>query len=523
MYSLMLVEDEPIVLEGMLKIIDFEAMGFKVVAACGNGLEALEAYRSYRPDVVVTDICMEIMDGLEFIEEVSKEKNRTKFVIISGHQDFKFFKKALSLKVTDYILKPVTAKEFRELLERIADELSKTEEDGQGSQFQEFMEVEKNMFFNRFMHIKMDETEVRSKMESFGISFEEGFYQVAIFRMKEMATAAELQGIRSADDLLNRMYLDIKAMIGRAEDKFVFLEPQGNVVVIAKEEDSIGLRELFTAITDKARQAYRIEDSGWVEAYIGLEVYSFTELPKSYKSANRLNVCGVLDNGSGVYISEEILFNRASRKLDYTEAMENWVRLIIFGDQESRGMLEHLLTEFQEASYLLTDLRRAAIRMQEYLIKELQYLGKAPEEPILKNIDQLGEKEIKSALRQATISLTDLIGKSSTGKDSYIALKAVAYIENHYNDTNLDLTQVCSDLNVSVSYFSTVFKKYTSMTFVKYLNTYRVEKAKYFLEYTEESITNISEQVGFVDPHYFGIVFKKYSQTSPKKFRMSLR
>ena len=124
MYSLMLVEDEPIVLEGMLKIIDFEALGFKVVSACGNGVEALEAYHKYRPDVVVTDICMEIMDGLEFIEEVSKENNKTKFVIVSGHQDFKFFKKALSLKVTDYILKPVTAKEFRELLQKISEELA---------------------------------------------------------------------------------------------------------------------------------------------------------------------------------------------------------------------------------------------------------------------------------------------------------------------------------------------------------------------------------------------------------------
>lgn len=523
MYSLMLVEDEPIVLEGMLKIIDFEALGFKVVSACGNGVEALEAYRQYRPDVVVTDICMEIMDGLEFIEEVSKENNRTKFVIVSGHQDFKFFKKALSLKVTDYILKPVTAKEFRELLGRISEELAETDTEGKGNQFQEFIEVEKNRFFNRFMHIKMDDDEVKSKMESFGIQETSGHYQIAIYRMMNMTKAAEVQGMGSADKLLNHMYLDIKGEVEASEDCYVFLEPQGNVVVIAKARNADNLNELFEGIHKKLSDHFRKDEHGSTECYIGLEVGTFIDLPKSYKSANRLNICGVLDNGTGIYIAEEILFNRASRKLDYEKEMDQWFRLMIFGDKKSEEVLESLFNKFMKASYLLTDLRRAAFRMQEFLTKELSNLGKTSLDLKFSNIDQLSEMEIKDKLREVTASLTESIGKNSTGKDSYIAQKAVSYIEDNYSDLNLDLTQVCNELSISVSYFSTVFKKHTAMTFVKYLNNYRIEKAKYFLEYSQDSITEISEQVGFVDPHYFGIVFKKYTQTTPKKYRMSLR
>lgn len=524
MYSLMLVEDEPIVLEGMLKIIDFAAIGFEVVAACGNGLEALEAYRQHKPDVVVTDICMEIMDGLEFIEEAAKENHPTKFVIVSGHQDFKFFKKALSLKVTDYILKPFTAKELRELLKRIREELAQSEASKASvapSQVSE--EVDRDMFFNRFMHIKMDDEEVQSKMNRFGILSRERCYQVAIYRMKEMAKAAEHHGMKSADELLNQLYLDMKDMIGQMPDRYVFLEPQGNVVVIAGGSDGEALINLFTGITQQVRHRYTRQDSGWVEGYIGTEVATFMDLPKSYKGANRLNVCGVLDNGNGTYVSEALLFNRASGKLDYTKVMEEWVRLIIFGDGTSGQRLEELFRLFGEASYLLTDLRRAAIRMQEYLYKELGRLGKEPEVPLFENIDQLEEKEIKQSLRDGTIALTENIGKNSAGKDSYIALKAVTYIEDNYGDTNLDLTQVCGELNISVSYFSAVFKKHTAMTFVKYLNNYRVEKAKYFLEYTEDAIADISERVGFVDPHYFGIVFKKYSDITPKRFRMTRR
>lgn len=524
MYSLMLVEDEPIVLEGMMKIIDFEALGFNVVSACSNGLEALEAYNREQPDVVVTDICMEIMDGLEFIEEVSQQNNHTKFVIISGHQDFKFFKKALSLKVTDYILKPVTAKEFRELLLRISDELKALQENNNHqvvNQFEEFVKVERNMFFNRFMHVKMNAEEVNSKLDSFGIFFDAPVFQTAIYKLIQLAKAADANGLQSADELLNLMYEDICQMLAHEEGVFVFLEPHGSVVVVANKKNPQTIQLLFAEVAKILKEKYLSSGLGSLHCYVGLEVDHALSLPKSYKSANRLNICGVLSNPSGLYLSEDILFGRANKRLDYSEQMEAWVRAMVFGDDESSLILEALFEDFYKANYLMTDLRVAAIRMQDYLEKELSLLNKSLKKPLFYNADQLGEDEVKDTLRQTTKEITATVGRSSTGKDSYIALKAVAYIENNYVDTDLDLTQVCQVLNVSVSYFSTVFKKHTTMTFVKYLNTYRIDKAKYLLEYSQTSISDVSEMVGFVDPHYFGIVFKKYALTTPKKYRVS--
>lgn len=524
MYSLMLVEDEPIVLEGMMKIIDFKALGFDLVSTCSNGREALEAYKRYRPDVVVTDICMDIMDGLEFIEEASEEKKPTKFVIISGHQDFKFFKRALSLKVTDYILKPVTAREFRELLLRISDELESADrsDESQGvNHFEEFVEVERNMFFNRFMHVKMDAEEVNSKLDSFGVFFNAPIFQTAIYKLFQLAMAADANGLKSADELVDQMHADISQMLEEEEGVIAFLEPHGSVVVIANKYDLHSIQTLFTSIAKTLRQKYLSHGIGKLDCYIGHEVTSALELPKSYKSANRLNICGVLNNKTGVYHSEEILFGRANNRFDYTNQMEAWVRAMIFGDEQSSTLLESLLEDFYKASYLMTDLRAAAIRMQEYLDKELTLLNKSRKRPLFDHIDQLSENDIKEALRRITKEITATVGRSSTGKDHYIALKAVAFIEDHYVDADLDLTQVCEVLNVSVSYFSSVFKKHTTMTFVKYLNNYRIEKARYLLEYTQTSISEVSEMVGFIDPHYFGIVFKKYTQTTPKKYRMS--
>lgn len=526
MYSLMLVEDEPVVLDGMMKIIDFESLGFKLVSACANGLEALEAYKQYKPDVVVTDICMDIMDGLEFIEEVSREHSHTKFVIVSGHQDFKFFKRALSLKVTDYILKPVTAREFRELLRRISDELAELQgEDNHAdvNQFREFMEVERNMFFNRFMHVKMDEDEVSSKLSSFGIEFTEPLLQTAVFRIDQLGLTASAKGLKSADELLNVMYHDICTIINDEEKTLAFISTQGYVIVIVNSDKSDTNKRILNRILGSVRERYMVGDSGRVDCYVGFEVDSIFMLPKSFRSANRLNICGVLDNGKGYYDSETLLFRRAHTKPEYTEEMKAWVKLIIFSDPKSSIVLESVFRIIYEAGCLLTDFQIAIGTMQEYLISELQLLKHDVDMQFITDIEQKNEKALKRELRQITESLVVQIGENSAGKDSYIAQKAVDFIEANYTDANIDLTQICTELNVSVSYFSTVFKKYTSMTFVKYLNNYRVERAKYFLEYSQASIGEISEMVGFVESHYFGIVFKKYTMTTPKKYRAGLQ
>jgi len=523
MYSLMLVEDEPIVLEGMLKIIDFESLGFRVVSSCANGLEALEAYNKYKPDVVVTDICMEIMDGLEFIEEVSRVNNTTKFVIVSGHQDFKFFKRALSLKVTDYILKPVTAREFRELLLRISEELKQLKEDNFEpiNHFGAYVEVEKHLFFNQFMHVKMDKSEVDAKLEGFGITFSAPLFQVAMYKVKQLSQTAVALGYKSAHELLDQVGQDIKNCLSDEVGTLAFDDAQGCIILIANKDKQSDLEKVFAKVAELVREKYVVGSLGYVECYIGLEVTDVLELSKSFKSANRLNICGVLEKSDRIYQSEEILFARANNRLNYSNQMESWVQAMIFGDPKSHMILKELFEAFEKANYLLTDLQTTATRMQDYLEKELALLNSHLEELYIVNVDQMDEKSIKKALEEMTDQVLDHVGKSSAGKDGYIGLKAVAYVEGHYTDSNLDLSQVCQALNVSVSYFSVVFKKHTSMTFVKFLNSYRIEKAQYFLEYTKESISAVSEMVGFVEPHYFGIVFKKYAGTTPKKYRMS--
>ncbi len=316
--------------------------------------------------------------------------------------------------------------------------------------------------------------------------------------------------------MLNRMYRDILSFETQGSDKVVFIDPQGCVVIIGNGDSGDGIETMMSGIQQEMKNRYEKAATGRLDCYVGLQVDDIMKLRDSFKSASRLNVCGVLTNESGLYLSEDILFRRANNRYDYLPDMNEWIRAIIFGDENATETISRIFDRFAESGYLLTDLRVAATRMVDTLSKEMKLVNRVTGSDGIGNMERLDDLEIRSGLEALTKRLTEETGRTATGKDTYIAIKAIEYIEKNYNDSNIDLQQVCGALNVSVSYFSGVFKRHTKMTFVKYLNNYRIEKAKYHLEYGSDTVAEISESVGYLDPHYFGIVFKKYTGMTPK-------
>ncbi|MDA3847869.1 MAG: helix-turn-helix domain-containing protein [Vallitaleaceae bacterium] len=133
--------------------------------------------------------------------------------------------------------------------------------------------------------------------------------------------------------------------------------------------------------------------------------------------------------------------------------------------------------------------------------------------------ENLGQRELTEEIHSLTQKVINHIQTHDINKEDYITKKAITYIEKNYMDSELDLQEICDELSISVSYYSALFKTHTGMTFVTYLNNYKIEKAKYYLEFTKKSIGEISECIGYIEPHYFGIVFKKHMKLSPKKYR----
>ena len=527
MYRLMIVEDEPIVLEGMLKIIDFGDLGFDVVAACANGKIAYDSFYAAKPDVVITDICMEIMDGLEFIESVRSDNPDTKFIIVSGHQDFKFFKKALSLKVSDYILKPVTAKEFRELLTKTAKELDErkllnAELDEKKKNSDGPFQLQKNFFLNELVSLKLDENEILVNLNKYNINFNKNSFQVLIFEMQDLPVASKLLSFESSGHLLRDIKFEIEKKSVSNKNVIPFINPQGRIIVIISDNKNEDLNSTSRDLSQRMFRRFGDDECAMISCFAGYFVDSLLDISRSYKSARKMNMSGVFSNPTGFYDANEILIKRKLKSYNHSYDMNEWIRNIIYGEKRAVSDLNYIIKKIISAGYLLSDYKTIAVEMSETLGRELDVINSNYVDPTI-NFETLTENEITQYLMDLTKTGIRQINKGNNGKEAYIADKAIQYIQDNYNDTNLGLQQICKYLNISVSYFSSVFKAHTNMTFVKYLNNFRTEKAKYFLEFSQKTISEISEMVGYIEPHYFGIVFKKYSGQTPKKYRVMVR
>ena len=118
LYRLMLVDDEPEIREGMKEIVDWEACGFQLVSEADNGLDALMLAEQTRPDLVITDVRMRFMDGLEMVERMQTFLPMTQYIVVSGYDEFEYTRKSIQIRISDYVLKPICASEFVEVLSR---------------------------------------------------------------------------------------------------------------------------------------------------------------------------------------------------------------------------------------------------------------------------------------------------------------------------------------------------------------------------------------------------------------------
>jgi AraC-like DNA-binding protein len=301
-------------------------------------------------------------------------------------------------------------------------------------------------------------------------------------------------------------------------DTVMFFDFKECTMVMLNAETKEEINTMGIAITQKIHTHYSQESCALIQCYAGIYVDCIVDIPNSFREANRLNIHGVLDNGTGYYDANEILTKRELKTYDYVEDITTWKESVIFGKNTATETLKSMIAQMKTAGYLLVDYRLIASSMLDILNKDLKLAGMNTV-GLPFNFETCSEDTLTNFLFDLTEKSKEFVQIENMDKESYIAQKALEYVDNNYYDSNLDLPSICNYLNISISYFSTVFKRYNNMTFIKYLNGYRVEKAKYYLKHSQKNISEISEMVGYIEPHYFGIVFKRYVGITPKKYR----
>ncbi len=521
LFKVFLVEDEIVAREGIRDNVDWQSAGFEFCGEAPDGEMALPLLRTAKPDVLITDIRMPFMDGLQLCKIVRERMPRVKIIIISGHDEFKYAQEAIKLGVAEYILKPVTVQSMQEVLQKVAKQLEQEKKETENLQkLQDEIEENRATLRERFL-LKLvlgaiSSTEAIEKGEPLGMDLIARFYLVLIIKAElsdrsEQFDYAEIQQIQQI----------VSDLVENNPDIFLVKKGWGDLLLVMKgntleylEEERDHLLELVKQEVKRTRYQLII-GVGTPKKRIADIYQSFVEALVKIQNAADLERSGSTQ-----------LVDRAELLKINKSAVENYLRCGIkedfdaFFDDYIRPLGETALKSYLIKNYLFVDVVLATANLLielggdiEQVVPELNSI-----ETILTNIktiEQLREQAYK--ILASALAFRDA---QTSSQYAGIIQQAKAYIDHHFVDPNLSLNEVAAQVNLSPSYFSVIFSQEASQTFKEYLTEARIKKAKELLRTTNLRSAEISYQVGYSDPHYFSFVFRKNNGVSPIEFRL---
>jgi len=528
MYKAILVDDEALIRDAVSKAISWNDYGFELTAACQNAKEAVEILKNDTPDLVITDICMPFMDGLELSKYIYENYPQVIVIIISGYDDFEYAKSAMHYKVSEYLLKPVTANEFSAILSKVKSDL-----DDQ-SEAEEYLNKIKQSYDEslpalkmRFLESLISETPmpaeyISEKLDEFQPNLEGPYYCVAILNiLKESESDENMENI-SAFSIFT-MAKDIIGSLGVGE---IFQNSNEKSIIYfsgEKPENTFEIadsacREIHTMVSKLLKQSVNI--------VIGKPVYSLHKLPLSYQNALSLMRYFFLTGANQILKYND--FEQSSN--DNTINRTEWTNKILdFIKSNKKEELDFVLEQYIQAlrnNHVTKP--KAILYIQSVVLSIMNFLDNTVfysdalfnEEQLL--FDKLSDMEHLNEMGAALTKFCNIVSSDIHSKHEDYAQKqaqlAIDFIEKNYNQSDLSLADVCSHLAISTSRFSTIFKASTKETFVEALTRIRMEHAKDLLIHSSLKTYEIAERIGFTDPHYFSISFKKHTKMTPTEY-----
>ena len=542
MLKIFLAEDEVVVRETIKRMIPWEELGFELVGEAADGEMALPLLIRQQPDLLITDIKMPFMDGLTLARLAKKEIPGLKVVILSGYDDFNYAKQAIGIGVEDYLLKPITKNALIERLSEIRSryEHEKTQKEYYEKFQREMQAYEKNSsrdFFEALVGGSMDMMEVYKRAEKLGLDIVAEAYNVLIFTMN---CDEDFSGQRDEYSSWEAESLELlENFFAGHSSAMLFRSNIFSYGVLLKGQRET-IEENTRACVDEIRKILSRQDGRreWFLA-VGQSEERLSQIPKSYHTASRAFSQRYLYDENILYYDEmetmehpggqaETEDNAYLQKVDVNalnpailqkflstvlqEETENFVKDYFYAIGQEP--MESLVFR----NYVILNVRFSVISFIKGLGCDTNEMESADTEEVLAE----GGKNMESAIAYAKKMISQAIeirDQNSGNKNRSILKTAVDFIDSHYMDEEISLNTVANVANVSSNHFSALFSQNMGQTFIEYLTTLRMNKAKELLRCTGMRSSEIAGEIGYKDAHYFSYLFKKTQGMTPSDYR----
>lgn len=537
MEKLIIVDDEYSTRNGLKVCMDWEKYGIEVVGEAENGKKGLELVERVNPDIVITDVKMPIMNGIEMAKQLKARNSNVKIVFVSGYDDIEYLKIAMKMDAIDYILKPVNLAELSEVIEKIMT-MSKMEKNQKDMLYRmnEKLHLSMPLLREKFLiQLIQDGEWERTSLER-RVSFLDlhlpycSLYCSLIISIDNPRTVFELISEKETE-LITFSILNIcQELVDFHLGGYVFEHKRGEFVLIVAMPDKEGIEAIFPLINE-----LKASLSGFLKRFItismtigvGSAVDQLSGISESYAMASEA-IEQKLYLGKNQIITFDVM--ASNKSVDFRAINEKVEALLsLLKTANTSIIFRHLDELFDDlvSNRVLNHKDCQRIWMQ-MLLNISQFLSEFGI-----HSDQLGQQEseiwehlnrietlddMKRGLKDYIAVVCTYVEERKEKKTNEVVQDIMRIIEDNYQ-SNLTIAEIATQVYLSQTYICLLFKQETGVTINEYITRVRMEKSKLLLTNTNAKLADVSYSIGYSEPSYFSKQFRKYTGMNPSEYR----
>lgn len=511
MITVLIADDEPMLRMALKSIVPWEKLGCRIIGEAANGKAACSFIDNTVPDILITDIKMPEMNGIDLIRNIRKKEYKTQVLVLSGFDDFEYVREALMLGAADYILKPyISEQKLRETLEKVISCVmkNKMERDNKDSDKKTEQEL-----LERYLLYEREEPQY--KVPEIGMLREKYYFiciRLCYNRLLKQTLREKKETLSNAVTEIMYYYYGKKGLICQTDFReWIILMPQENFVESEMKEmlDNVPLYTGVSAIAGVSSLGDRTFDT-----------------KDKIKECREAVEYGFYSKNVIYYYSEKYLIP-LTKEFWRTEIPQEILRFVQTENWQEIKKYELPFLKQGAGNYHPKKLK---VFVLEYLLfvqshlagvikKGEKWFSTEEVESHLEKIDTW--EEMYDFVHQSVSNLCDYVSNQLRQQYSLPVIRAIQYIDEHYSE-NISMGNMAAEIGMNPTYLSRLFMKEKEITCTEYLNSVRIDHAKELLKDKHISVEEVAGQVGYMNSKYFFRVFKKTMGISPLKYRQRL-
>ena len=532
MYRVMIIDDEADVIEGISCTVDWQAYGISICGYAENGRDALAQIPALKPDLLIVDVTMPIMSGIELLENLRMQGIYIPFIILSGHGEFAYAQKALALGAADYLLKPSMPEDILGAVQKARGETEKQKSRDRlllyyQDQFQNSLPILRERILTRLLEGNPSPEEITAeKLRQYNILVAGRELRVILFKTGAPFPENLSMNIAGQEALCLAMLDIVRTLLQESHYQAEAWALMEYVAVILISNTGPAwhqqLQSHLLEWKDKLTEALRMV----ITIGVSNPAAELTELSRCYRECRYvIEAANFLGDSRVVFYGD----SQAKKPADNDYPVEHELDILhCLRFQNGEGLTAKLeafynsLTRAHSTKYLLQRASTVLIgSVYRYCHEESIPLPGSPldAEQLFLAIDQCKTVvELKATLGGFLSQLVESIQKQS--KKNRLIEEAISYIKANYAE-DIRLEAVAQHICITPGYLSVLFRQVVGIRFVDFWHQYRIQMAKAMLQDVRRKVYDVAFMVGYKDEKYFSQMFRKTTGTSPRQYRQS--